>query len=107
MTQSQIEEAKIQEQSDTRARIRHYVDEAEFVMDVHLGAELDAKSWSCTLGSRPWPRIRRTRRPCRAAKPVLSIVRLFFTLLVCVPNGFHAFPCFWRGRVVPARPSPS
>jgi len=34
MTQSQIEEAKIQEQSDTRARIRCYVDEANFVMDV-------------------------------------------------------------------------
>lgn len=34
MTQSQIEEAKIQEQSDTRARIRCYVDEANFAMDV-------------------------------------------------------------------------
>ncbi|CAJ1403962.1 unnamed protein product [Effrenium voratum] len=34
MTQGQIEEAKIQEQSETRARIRCYVDQGSFVMDV-------------------------------------------------------------------------
>ncbi|CAE7661943.1 ILA [Symbiodinium sp. CCMP2592] len=34
MTQGQIEEARIQEQSETRARIRRYVDEACFGMDV-------------------------------------------------------------------------
>ncbi|CAE7449803.1 kdelr2 [Symbiodinium natans] len=44
MTQAQIEVAKIQEQSETRARIRCYVDEASFAMDVMVSLSRNESS---------------------------------------------------------------